>query len=254
MAKSLAVRPALALALVLALGWLAAAPGAETRQFTLTLAPEIVESGLARYLLPRFSLKTGLRVELVGQDADLEIAAGPRPGAAAVMTRGGTTFVLIRRRDNPAADRFAEWLLSEIGQRSLAAYVPPEGAPFAGAAAAVSAAETVFEGDAARGRELALRHCARCHRVAPGKGATLGSTPSFMALRALPDWDERIATWYVRNPHPSFMRIEGLSPAFTAASPPAIAPVLLTQAEAEAIQAYVASLAPARLGAPIEMR
>jgi len=239
------------LALILAIVWLTGPLRAEERQFTLHLAPEITESGLARYLLPRFALKTGRRAMIVEGSADIAILAGPRPGAAALMKRGTTLYVLIRNSDNPAAARFEEWLLSDIGQRTLAAFKPKSGPPFEGGALQEAAVEFTFEGDVALGLKLARQHCARCHRVAPGSATTIGSTPSFMALRALPDWAERMMTYYVRNPHPAFMRVAGVSPEFGEANPPAIVPVLLTQEQVEAIQAYVSSLKPADLGAPI---
>ena len=52
----------------------------------------------------------------------------------------------------------------------------------------------------------------RIRRIAPGMtGMTLGSTPSFPALKTLPDWFDRFTAFYALNPHPSFLLVEGIS-------------------------------------------
>ena len=38
----------------------------------------------------------------------------------------------------------------------------------------------------------------------------LGSTPSFKVLTWLADYEERIRTFFVRPPHPAFVRVPGL--------------------------------------------
>ncbi len=231
---------------------LASAAQADVRSFRLRLAPEIVRAGLDRYLLPRFALKTGRHAVLVTDGAaDVSILAGGNEGARPVMRRGDRNYVVLRQGDNPAAKLFTDWLLSKIGQRMIASYKPAKGPVFVPAAKQAAVQEITFEGDANQGARLARQYCARCHRVAKGVGMTLGTTPSFMALRALPDWADRMMTYYVRNPHPSFMRIKGVSPAFSKAAPPSMVPIILTQDQVAAIQAYVSALKPADLGAPI---
>ncbi len=64
------------------------------------------------------------------------------------------------------------------------------------------------EGDPERGRSLSIRHCARCHVVGdynPTGG--LGSTPSFQWMKMLPDYVERLRTFFSRHPHPVFVRV-----------------------------------------------
>lgn len=226
----------------------------EARDFTLSVSAEIAESGLLAHILPRFALKTGRRAVIAGAPAAVRI--GPlAEGGTPVMARGGRRFGISLAGEHDAARRFAGWLTSEIGQQAIAGFTPAEGAPFTGAAEAEVMAEVVITGDSALGRRVAETHCARCHRIAPeGRGIGIGSTPSFAALRALPDWDERFMAFYALNPHPSFLQVEGITPPFDPARPPAIVPVAITQAEAEAVLAYVASIAPADLGAPIVNR
>ncbi|MCV2870866.1 cytochrome c [Defluviimonas sp. WL0050] len=227
--------------------------GEEPREFTLSLADEIAESGLADYILPRFALKTGRRATIVidGADARLEAAEGEPP----IMARGDDVYALVLEGENEAARRFADWLGSEIGQNTLAAFQPADGVAF-GPPPEVSVRTAVkIEGDADLGREVAEAHCARCHRIAPEmRGMTLGSTPSFAALKTLPDWSERFSAFYALNPHPSFLLVEGISPPFDPSRPPPIVPVEVTPEEVEALLAYVAGVAAADLGAAIESR
>ncbi len=226
----------------------------EAREFGLAAAPDIRASGLLDYILPRFGLKTGRRAQLVETEADVRI--GPDDGTGRlVMARAGTTYMVAVDSDNEAARRFADWLTSETGQKAIAAFTPTEGPPFEGAAARTEVAEITFTGDVTLGREVADKHCARCHRVAPDETTIgIGSTPSFAALRALPDWATRFQAFYALNPHPAFMQVEGISPPFDPARPPPIVPVTVTMAEVEALQAFVATVAPADLGAEILSR
>jgi hypothetical protein len=102
---------------------------------------------------------------------------------------------------------------------------------------------------------LAHGTCGRCHVVSErNRFGGIGSTPSFPALRSMPDWEDRFRTFWALNPHPSFTQVEGLTEPFDPASPPHIAPVHLTMAESDAILAYVAGIAPKDLGAEIEAR
>jgi ABC-type tungstate transport system permease subunit len=157
----------------------------EVREFTLSAAPEIVESGLLDYIMPRFALKTGRRGTLVDDGADLRLGADE--DGAPVMVRGDAAYTIVLATDNDAAQRFADWLQSDIGQNTLTAFEPAEGPSFAAAAAMAEAEEIAFEGDAELGREVAETHCARCHRVtAETTRMGIGSTLSFGALKALP--------------------------------------------------------------------
>ena len=69
------------------------------------------------------------------------------------------------------------------------------------------------EGEAAKGREIAVTHCARCHVIPdhdPYGG--IGSTPSFRLLARRDDYLERLQSFYARLPHPVFVRVPGVPP------------------------------------------
>lgn len=76
--------------------------------------------------------------------------------------------------------------------------------------AALHAGIALAEGDADRGRTLSIERCARCHVVGdynPTGG--IGSTPSFQWMKMLPDYVERLRTFFARHPHPVFVRVPG---------------------------------------------
>lgn len=63
-------------------------------------------------------------------------------------------------------------------------------------------------GDAKAGRELAVKHCSRCHVVGDfNRYGGIDSTPSFQLLARRDDWHERFQTFYERRPHPVFVRV-----------------------------------------------
>lgn len=231
------------------------APTARAAEVLRLGVPErLVETGLLKYVLPRFSLKTGVRIELVadGGDAHMDIAADG-DGRAVFTGHGQTWRMRIRDRDHSGAARLADWLISEVGHRTIAAYHVDGAAPFAPAiATAVEEAPLEFDGDKAQGLALSRTHCGRCHVVARDEGDTsIGSTPSFFALKALADWDMRFQIFYVLNPHPAFTQIVDVTDPFPIDRPSPIVPVTITPEEMEDILAYVSGLAPADLGEPL---
>jgi len=97
------------------------------------------------------------------------------------------------------------------------------------------------EGDAAKGRELSIKHCARCHVVGdynPMGG--IDSTPSFQMLARRADFAERLQTFYERRPHPVFVRVPGV-PRWSR-MPPYATPFVVTPEQIEHITAYVRTL------------
>ncbi len=75
----------------------------------------------------------------------------------------------------------------------------------------VPASASAADGDVGKGRELAIKHCARCHVVGdynPVGG--IDSTPSFQSLARFGDYYARFQTFYERRPHPVFVRMEGV--------------------------------------------
>ena len=78
---------------------------------------------------------------------------------------------------------------------------------------ALPASTAQAEGEAAKGREIAVTHCARCH-VIPDHDPYGGidSTPSFRLLARRDDYLERLQSFYARPPHPVFVRVPGVAP------------------------------------------
>ena len=92
-------------------------------------------------------------------------------------------------------------------------------------------------GDPEKGREIAEKHCSRCH-VIPGRNPLggIGSTLSFASLVKLPDYRERLATFFDRRPHPPFVRIQGIER--WTAFPPNAAEIKLTLEDVDHVVAY----------------
>lgn len=273
------------LALLIVLAGLAGAARAQdtAQDKTMTLAADarLSASGLLDYLVPRFALKTGVRVAVLpgtaeaiaaegaeGADAALvpeeiaeALAAGwdapPRRVILAPDPGQGGAFAVVLAPGSPRADharRFADWLASEIGQRTVASFEGPV-AYGPGVQARAEEAAVLPEGDIAAGEDLSIRHCGRCHVVSDkNRFAGIGSTPSFPALRSIPGWEEKFLTFWDANPHPSFLQVTGVTEPFDPDRPPHIAPVEITVAEMEAIVAYAASIPPMDLGAEVQSR
>ncbi len=70
-------------------------------------------------------------------------------------------------------------------------------------------------------------------------------------MRSFDDWDVRFSSFYVLKPHGAFTQIEDVTEPFPEDLPSPIAPLELTLDDIDAILAYVASIEPAALGAPL---
>ncbi|WP_170371420.1 c-type cytochrome [Ruegeria arenilitoris] len=229
-----------------------ASPSWSQEEIGLAAPDDVARSGLLKHILPRFSLKTGIRV-VAEEGGAMVLAVGP-PGQP-VFQRGGDIYHL-RIQDDPRQARFQDWLLSDVGKRTVESFAPTEGGPFSASFETVAAPEPdAIEGDALLGEKLSLTHCGRCHVIGPQNRMNgLGSTPSFAVLRAMPDWSNRFQAFFALNPHPSFTQIEGITAPFDPERPPPIHPVTLTQDEVEAILAYVSVIRAADLGAPLKLQ
>lgn len=220
---------------------------ADDRLVRLQAPDALLETGLLKFALPRFSLKTQVRVEYVERDAHILLGDAGRP-----VFRGPDQLwkLDLRAGDHKGAKRLADWLFSEVGQRTIASYAP-EGVALFGAPgeATEEVVELAFDGDAEMGHRVSRTKCTRCHAVDDAtRGWGIGSTPSFGVLRSLGDWEERFAAFYALNPHQSFTQIEDVTDPFPIDRPSPIAPVELTLDEVEALLAYVAAMKPADLG------
>lgn len=245
----------LAAALMLAM----AGAEAEERRITVAASPELIGSGLLKHMLPRFSLKTGIRASPAPLEPGVgaDVLVGPAVDGGRPVFRGGDILYLARAAEGPRramAERFLDWLASDIGQRTVTSFAPdgkPLYEPMAGAEA--EAQGPAVTGDAMAGERLALVHCGRCHVVGPkNRMAGIGSTPSFAMLRTLGDWERRFRAFFTLRPHPAFTQVPGVTPPFDEARPPPIAPLEITLDELDAILAYVAAVAPADLAEPLK--
>ena len=222
---------------------------AQSEDFTLSADPRIAETGFLQHLLPRFALKHGVRITQVDQGGDVIIGTEGVPVFAGLDTLWHITMT-----DASGPATLVDWLLSDIGKRTIEGFQPEGAAIFSGQITAeATTPEWVFEGDPTQGEALSLRHCGRCHVInETNRMKGMGQTPSFALMRTFPDWQNRFSTFYALNPHPSFTQVIDITPPFPASLPPAIVPLEVSQVEVEAILAYVATIAPADLGAPLQ--
>ncbi len=246
--------PFAAVALLLA-SFASASFAAGDKQFNLSAPPALVETGFLKFLLPRFSLKHGIRVTITAPDnGPPAILDRPAPGTVPVFAGAGTTyFLVLPENENGPAARFKKWLISDIGKSAITGF-SKEGQPrFTPASAVVAQVEiAVRDGDAARGEKLSMRLCGRCHVVSEeNRMKGIDSTPSFFALRSLKDWMERFDLFYLRNPHPAFTQLDKVSEPFVPSRPSPIQPLRMSTDDLENILAYVSKLEPADLGAPV---
>ncbi|MEX0348133.1 MAG: hypothetical protein AB3N15_01825 [Paracoccaceae bacterium] len=238
--------------LVLILALLPGLAMADDKRVALFAPPELVEIGLIRHIAPRFSLKTQVKVDLVEDPVQAELVLGPV--GRALFSGLGQTWHMDLRAETKGAKRFADWLTSQVGARTIQGFAP-EGAPIFTEPRQQQAvvAEIEVTGDAVAGQGLSWAKCGRCHVTERGKdGFGIGSTPSFFVMRGFDDWQERFTAFYVLKPHAAFTQIAEVTDPFPVDRPSPIAPIELTLDELEAILAYVAVLDPADLGKPLQ--
>jgi hypothetical protein len=225
---------------------------ADDRLVRLYAPVELTETGMMRHILPRFSLKTQVRVELVAAPDEADMVWGT--GGVALFQQGETIWEMTLR-DTPHAgtSRFADWLSGEVGLRTILGFAP-EGDPLFSAPlkAAEVAVKISYAGDPQAGFISSKAKCGRCHAVdEAGRLNDIGSTPSFSVLRVFEDWEHRFLSFYVLAPHGSFTQIKDVTEPFAINRPPPIRPIEMTLEELEDVLAYVATLEAADLGAPL---
>jgi|TARA_B110000967_G_C18873619_1_gene556920 mono/diheme cytochrome c family protein len=222
---------------------------AQSADFTVSATREIRDTGFLQHLLPRFSLKHGVRITQVDEGGDVVIG-----GKGVPVFAGLDKIWSVTGSKAAGPDLFMEWLLSEIGKRTIESFKLDSVAVFTAQVKDQKVAPVLaFEGDLVQGEALSLAHCGRCHVInETNRMKGMGQTPSFALMRTFDDWDNRFATFFVLNPHPSFTQIAGITESFAAHLPPAIVPLEITQAEIDHILSYVATITPADLGAPLQ--
>ncbi len=244
---------ALAAIMFLAIGFEAAA---DDGGLTLAAPESLRADGFLKYVMPRFSLKTGIRIEILDYDAPAKLRITPDGQGRPVFEDGSTIWHLDVANGGEDADAFADWLSSEVGHRAIEGF-QPNGQPVYTPVSAkvVEDTDAAFEGDAVLGKEMALLHCGRCHQVTEeNRMNTIGSTPSFGLLRTFPDWDVRFAAFFTRPPHGAFTQVEDVTEPFGITRPSPIVPMEITLDELDAILAFVTSIPPADLGAPLTVQ
>ena len=228
---------------------------AATKSFRLEAPDTLVESGLLRFLLPRFTLKHGIRIEIVKEGAPSDARLSANAEGTPVFEGPEQTWSLsLTDTDNAYADTFADWLTGEVGRNTVDAFEVNGRALFSAALEKPKADESVIlPGNEVAGEKLAEIHCGRCHMVNEAtRLTTVGSTPSFAVMRGFTDWQTRFEAFFVLNPHPSFTVIDGVTEPFDETRPSPMVPVTITIDELEAILAFVSRMEPADLGAPIQ--
>ena len=240
---------------ILAIVLMAGTAQARDKDITLVSDPELEASGLWSYVLPRFKLKTGIKVNVIygagDTDGDLMLL---QEGTTPVMVRGdGLGFRATLNRPSPHGERFMEWLTSEVGQRTISAFRQGDQQVFFPSVIEVTEEVAPLKGNVLIGEETAIAKCGRCHVISErNKYGGIDSTPSFGALRTLKDWQEKFKVFWTLNPHPSFTQIEGVTEPFDPAHPPHIYPIYLTVKEVSDIGAYMQTITPKDLGPPLE--
>lgn len=222
---------------------------AQDKAFSLQAPDVLIETGFMKHLLPRFSLKTGIRISVSPQSGDAVFGADGTP----VFRQDDTVWHFARSGDMDA-DVFEAWLLSDVGKRTIEAYAPDGDVLFsADVETAVVIEAAAPTGDLALGEATSLKQCGRCHVVnETNRMNAIGSTPSFALMRTFPDWQTRFETFFVLRPHPAFTQVTEVTEPFPENLPSPIVPIEVTLEEIEAITAYVGSIAPADLGAPLQ--
>lgn len=215
-------------------------------------APDaLIETGLLKFALPRFSLKTQVRVQLVAEPDAADMVIG---GEGTPLFEGAGAVWAVSFSETPHTKRLMDWMQSKVGQRTIFGFAPDGGAPMFAAPQVkeVAVAPVKIGSDAVLGKRLSREKCARCHAVDDATRKTsIGSTPSFFVLRTFADWEDRFTSFYVLKPHGAFTQIEDVTEPFPKDRPSPIVPIELTIEDLEAILAYMAVLTPADLGSPI---
>ena len=128
---------------------------ADDRLVRLHAPDPLVETGLMQHILPRFSLKTSVRVELVPSE-EAQILFGSE-GRALFEGVGQIWHMDIRDGDHPGTSRFAEWLTSDVGRNTITGFAPDGTALFAPPTAPERAvAEIEYYGDAELGHTVSV--------------------------------------------------------------------------------------------------
>lgn len=222
---------------------------AQDKSFTLQSPVELTQTGLLKHILPRFSLKTGIQITVSEDEGVVGFGSVGVP-----VFRQGETIWHLRNSDDVNAQAFYDWLISDVGKRTIEGFDPDEGDPFsADVTVQTTTAAVPLTGDVVLGENVSLSRCGRCHVVNDSNRMNaIGSTPSFALMRSFPDWEGRFQTFFLLKPHAAFTQVADVTEPFPQNLPSPIAPIEVTLDEIDAIVAYVSTIIPADLGSPIQ--
>ena len=223
---------------------------AAERIVTISAPNSLIASGFFDYIFPRFKLKTQISVKLVPDSAMISIS---KNSGRAFLQMGDILYKIDINEENNYSLKFFDWLKSDVGKKTISSiqkndepiFIPIE-------IEEVVTRQVKLSGDAKLGLEQSHQKCARCHVVEKGRKNSIGSTPSFFALRTFEDWDLRFSGFYLLRPHPAFTIIPDVTEPFDDSRPAPIVPIELDLNELQAIIAYVQSIPPADLGEPVK--
>ena len=108
--------------LAVAVAGVAADPAvSQIKTTTLLVTPEVQDTGVVKFMLPRFTLKHGVRVTVVDEgDASGSLIAD---GDTVVFSRGGTNYGLtVHVSDDPHMSTLAAWLTGDVGRRTILSF------------------------------------------------------------------------------------------------------------------------------------
>ena len=89
------------------------------------VVPEVLEAtGFPRYFLPRFSLKTAIRIEWVGENDWPDLVLNADENGAAVFQGPNALWHLQIVKDTSEVQRFVAWLGSDVGTRTIIGFQP----------------------------------------------------------------------------------------------------------------------------------
>ena len=184
---------------------------AQDKAFALQIPDALIQTGFIKHLLPRFSLKTGIRITPTANAGDAAFGAQGTP-----VFRQGDVLWHLAKTDGPHTDAFEAWLLSDIGKRTIEAFAPNGAAMFSAEINVKAKVQVaVITGDAVLGEKVGLQKCGRCHVVNhSNRMKAIGSTPSFALMRTFPDWQQRFETFFILKPHPAFTQVADVTEPF----------------------------------------
>lgn len=225
---------------------------AQEKQLYMSPISSLRPSQLIQYLVPRFSLKHNIRIRPSTTDQPPDIAISSETGASPIFKNDQNIWFIHITSSDPQgyAQKFAQWLTSDIGKRAIENYRSDVGDRFSATFDLVKSSQIdAIPEDISQGRELAAQNCGRCHATdKTNRMKTIGSTPSFGALRTFEDWEIRFEAFFTLNPHPSFTQIEDVTPPFDRKRPPPIEPITLSLEDVDQIIQFVSQIIPADLG------